>query len=145
MLADCRRRHRHEEFPALLKLIERNVPADVDVHLVIDNYSAHKHQNVAEWLDKPKRKDRWHVHFTPTSASWPNLVERWFKELTDKRLRRGSLTSVEQLIDAVNTWTEHWNNDPEPFIWHRTAQEIIAKANRGRATLNPPAKSATDH
>ena len=145
VLAQCRPRHRHQEFLGFLKLIEANVPADVDVHLVIDNYSAHKHKDVTDWLNKPRRKDRWHTHYTPTSASWLNLVERWFKELTDKRLRRGSFTSVNDLIDAIETWTRHWNSDPKPFIWHRNAQEIIAKVQRGRATLTSPNKSATDH
>ena len=145
VLADCRPRHRHQEFLGFLRLIERNVPAELDVHLVIDNYAAHKHDNVTKWLQAPHRKDRWHVHYTPTSASWLNLVERWFKELTDKRLRRGSFTSVNELIDAINTWTNHWNQDPKPFIWHRTAQEIITKVQRGRANLTRITKSATDH
>ena len=137
VLADCRPRHRHQEFLGFLRLIERNVPAELDVHLVIDNYAAHKHDNVTKWLQAPHRKDRWHVHYTPTSASWLNLVERWFKELTDKRLRRGSFTSVNELIDAINTWTNHWNQDPKPFIWHRTAQEIITKVQRGRCEPHP--------
>ena len=145
VLHQCRPRHRHQEFVGFLKLIEANVPAGLDVHLVVDNYSAHKHKDVTDWLDKPGRKDRWHLHFTPTSASWLNLVERWFKELTDKRLRRGSFTSVEDLIDAINTWTQHWNSDPKPFIWHRSAQEIITKVQRGRANLTRITKSATDH
>lgn len=145
VLAQCRPRHRHQEFLGFLKLIEANVPAGLDVHLVIDNYSAHKHKDVTDWLNKPRRKDRWHTHYTPTSASWLNLVERWFKELTDKRLRRGSFTSVNDLIDAIETWTRHWNSDPKPFIWHRNAQEIITKVQRGRANLNRITKSATDH
>ena len=145
VLTDCRPRHRHQEFLGFLKLIERHVPAELDVHLVIDNYAAHKHENVTNWLQGPRRKDRWHIHYTPTSASWLNLVERWFKELTDKRLRRDSFTSVNELIDAIETWTAHWNQNPKPFIWHRTAEEIITKVRRGRAALNHPTKSATDH
>jgi hypothetical protein len=82
---------------------------------------------------------------TPTSASWLNLVERWFRELTDKRLRRDSFISVSHLIDAIELWTEHWKDDPKPFVWHRTAEEIIAKVRRGRAALNRITESATDH
>ncbi len=145
VLTQCRRRHRHQEFLGFLRLIERHVPANLDIHIVIDNYSAHKHEKVAEWLDAPRRRDRWHVHFTPTSASWLNLVERWFKELTDKRLRRDSFCSVAELVEAIETWTAHWNADPKPFIWHKTAEEIITKVRRGRATLTRITKSATDH
>ena len=96
-----------------------------------------------KWLASPKRT-RWHLHFTPTSSSWLNLVERWFKELTDRRLRRGTFNSVAALIDAIELWVEHWNDDPKPFVWHKTAEEIIEKVQRGRATLHH-IKSATDH
>ena len=145
VLTDCKPRHRNQEWLSFLKLIDRHVPADLDVHVVADNYAAHKHDNVTRWLEHPKRKDRWHLHYTPTSSSWLNLVERWFKELTDKRLRRDSFTSVTQLIDAIEQWTEHWNNDPKPFIWHKTAEEIITKVQRGRAPLTAVTESATDH
>ena len=136
IIADCRPRDRHQEFLGFLKLIERHVPPGLDVHLVIDNYATHKHANVARWLEHPRRGDRWHVHYTPTSASWLNLVERWFREITQKRIRRDSFHSVGQLIEAINTWTDHWNQDPKPFIWHKTAQEIITKVKRGRAALH---------
>lgn len=145
VLTDCKPRHRNQEFLAFLKLIDLHVPNDLDIHVVIDNYAAHKHENVSKWLEHPKRRDRWHVHYTPTSSSWLNLVERWFKELTDKRLRRDSFTSVTDLVDAIELWTEHWNNNPKPFIWHKTAQEIITKVRRGRAALTAVTKSATDH
>lgn len=145
VITDCRRRHRHQEFLGFLKLIEKRIPQDLDVHLVIDNYAAHKHPNVTQWLGHPRRRDRWHIHYTPTSASWLNLVERWFRELTQKRLRRGNFTSVNQLEEAINTWTRHWNQDPKPFIWHRTAQEIITKLQRGKAQLTRQNKTATDH
>jgi transposase len=145
VLTDCQPRHRNQEWLSFLKLIDLHVPKDLDVHLVIDNYAAHKHANVTKWLEHPSRRDRWHIHYTPTSASWLNLVERWFKELTDKRLRRDSFTSVPQLIDAIELWTEHWNDDPKPFIWHKTAEEIIAKVRRGRAALDRITESATDH
>ncbi len=145
VITDCRPRHRHQEFLGFLKLIERHVPPDLDVHLVIDNYAAHKHRNVIRWLETPQRKHRWHVHYTPTSASWLNLVERWFRELTQKRLRRDSFISVDQLVEAINTWTDHWNQNPKPFIWHKTPQQIITKARRGKAALNPQTKTATHH
>jgi transposase len=110
----------------------------------LDNYAAHKHPAIKEWLAKPRQR-RWHLHFTPTSASWLNLVERWFKELTDKQLRRSSFTSVDHLIDTIDEWADHWNEDPKPFVWHKTAEEIIAKVRRGRAALTHATKSATDH
>jgi transposase len=144
VLTDCRRRHTHEDFLAFLKLIDREVPRDLDVHLVLDNLSVHKHAEVKTWLANPRRK-RFHVHFTPTSASWLNLVERWFKELTDKRLRRGVFTSVTHLVDEIERWVKHWNDDPKPFVWHKTAAEIIDKVRRGRAALDHQIKSATDH
>ena len=103
----------------------------------------HMGPEVTKWLDHKKRK-RWHLHFIPTSSSWLNLVERWFKELTDKRLRRGRFTSVDELIDALEMWTEHWNDNPRPFVWTKTAEEIIAKVQRGRAALHQ-IKTATDH
>ncbi len=145
VITDCRPRHRNQEFLGFLRLIDRNVPQELDVHLVIDNYAAHKHANVTRWLNQPLRRERWHIHYTPTSASWLNLVERWFRELTQKRIRRDSFTSVGQLIEAINIWTDHWNQNPKPFIWHRPAQEIITKVRRGRAALNHPIKSATHH
>jgi transposase len=144
VLTQCRKRHTHEDFLAFLKVIDREVPKDLDVHLVLDNLSVHKHAEVNKWLDNPKRK-RFHVHFTPTSSSWLNLVERWFKELTDKRLRRGVFTSVTNLTDAIELWVKHWNDDPKPFVWHKTAADIIAKVKRGRAALDHHIKSATDH
>ncbi len=87
-----------------------------------------------KWLARPRRA-RWHLHFIPTSSSWLNLIERWCKELTDRRLRRGVFTSIPDLIDAIETWVEHWNDGPKPFIWHKTADDIITKVRRGRASL----------
>jgi transposase len=144
VLTECRPRHAHADFLAFLKKIDREVPEELEVHLVMDNLSVHKHATVTRWLEHPKRK-RFHAHFTPTSASWANLVERWFKELTDKRLRRGVFTSVKELTDAIELWTSHWNDDPKPFVWHRTAAQIIAKVKRGRVALNRQTNSATDH
>ena len=139
----CRKKHTAADVLAFFKLIDANVPRDLDIHVVLDNLSAHKAPEVAAWLAHPRRA-RWHLHFTPTSSSWLNLIERWFKELTDRRLRRGAFSSVADLLDAIYDWAHHWNADPKPFVWHKTAEEIIAKVRRGRAALTQ-AKSATDH
>jgi transposase len=144
VLTHCRPRHTHTDFLFFLKLIDLHVPNDLDVHLVLDNLSVHKHKKVKAWLDHPKRA-RFHLHFTPTSASWLNLVEGWFNQLTAKRLRRGTFASVAELVTAIEHWAAHWNDDPKPFVWHKTADEIIAKVRRGRATLDTRTKSTTDH
>jgi len=143
VLYDCRPHHTGRDVLAFFRLIDLHVPRDLEVHVVLDNLSAHLGAEVTRWLDHPKRA-RWHLHFTPTSSSWLNLVERWFKELTERRLRRGVFTSVGDLIDAIELWAEHWNDDPKPFIWHKSAEEIITKVRRGRAALTQ-AKSATRH
>ena len=143
VLYDCRKRHTGKDVLAFFKLIDLHVPRDLDIHVVLDNLSAHMGPEVTTWLDHRKRA-RWHLHFTPTSSSWLNLVERWFKELTDRRLRRGVFNSVGVLIDAIETWAEHWNDNPKPFVWHKAADEIIEKVRRGRATLTR-VKSATHH
>jgi transposase len=143
VLYDCRKTHTGADVLAFFKLIDLHVPRDLEVHIVLDNLSAHMGPEVTTWLDHPRRA-RWHLHFTPTSSSWLNLVERWFKELTDRRLRRGVFSSVAQLIDAIELWTEHWNDNPQPFVWHATAAEIIEKVRRGRDTLTQ-VKSATHH
>jgi transposase len=143
VLYDCRKTHTGADVLAFFKLIDLHVPGNLEVHVVLDNLSAHMGPEVATWLDHPKRA-RWRLHFTPTSSSWLNLVERWFKELTDRRLRRGAFSSVSHLIDAIELWTEHWNDDPKPFVWHTTAAEIIEKVRRGRPILTQ-VKSATHH
>jgi len=143
VLYDTRKSHTSKDVLAFFKLIDLHVARDLDIHVVLDNLSAHMGPEVTTWLAHPKRA-RWHLHFTPTSSSWVNLVERWFKALTDRRLRRGAFTSVADLIAAIEVWTEHWNHDPKPFIWHKPADDIIAKVRRGRATLHQ-IKSATDH
>jgi transposase len=143
VLYDCRKRHTTKDVLAFFKLIDLHVPSDLEVHVVLDNLSAHMGPEVARWLDHPKRA-RWHLHFTPTSSSWLNLIEGWFKQLTDKRLRRGAFTSVADLVDAIELWAEHWNDDPKPFVWHQTAEEIMTKVGRGRAALTR-IKSATRH
>ena len=135
--------HTGDDVLAFFKQIDRSVPADLDVHVILDNLSAHKTPAIKAWLEDPRRA-RWHLHFTPTSSSWLNLIERWFKELTDKRLRRGAFTSVADLSQAITAWADHWNSDPKPFIWKATAEDIIAKVSRGREALRQ-AKSQTDH
>ena len=141
VLTDFRKHHKGADVLRFFKLIDLHVAPSLDVHVVLDNLSAHTAPEVKKWLADPKRA-RWHLHFIPTSSSWPNLVERWSKELTDRRLRRGAFTSVPALIDAIDTWVEHWNDDPKPFIWHKTAEEIVAKVRQGRAAL-AEVKSAT--
>jgi transposase len=143
MLTDCRERHTAKDFVRFLRLIDRNVPAALDVHLVLDNLSAHKAPEVQAWLAHPQRR-RFHMHFTPTSSSWVNLVERWFKELTDKRLRRGTFNSGPALVEGIELWVAHWNDDPRPLVWHTPAADIIAKVRRGRAAL-AQLDSPTDH
>ena len=116
-------RHRAQEFLAFLKTIDTNVPADLDVHLVLDNASTHKTPAIKRWLTA---HPRFVVHFTPTSASWLNLVERWFAELTTKKLRRGTHTSVRQLNADIRAWIDTWNDNPRPYVWTKTADQILA-------------------
>jgi transposase len=143
VLYDTRKSHKATDVLRFFKLIDLHVEENLDVHVILDNLSAHKAPAVSTWLADPRRA-RWHLHFTPTSSSWLNLVERWFGELTERRLKRGVFTSVPHLIEAIELWTEHWNDDPKPFVWHKPAQEIIAKVKRGRAALHQ-IKSATPH
>jgi transposase len=116
------RRHRHQEFLRFLKTIDDAVPAEFDLHLICDNYATHKTPQVKKWL---LRHPRFHVHFTPTSSSWLNLVERWFAELTNRKLRRSAHRSVTELEADVRAWINAWNADPKPFIWTKTADEIL--------------------
>jgi transposase len=122
VLAQHYRRHRHQEFLRFLKLIDSAVPKDLDLHLICDNYATHKTPEVRKWL---LRHPRFHLHFTPTSASWLNLVERWFAELTNRKLRRSAHRSVHDLEADIRTWIQAWNADPRPFVWTRTADEIL--------------------
>lgn len=133
VIGECLPRHRNTEFLRFLKKIDRQVPRGLQVHLILDNYGTHSHPNVMAWLTK---HPRFHLHFTPTSSSWLNLVERWFAKLTDKAIRRGVFTSVPDLVAAINDYLDAHNNDPQPFIWTATAEQILAKIRRGRVTLN---------
>ena len=143
VLTDLRKGHTGADVLRFFKQIDASVPRGLDVHVVLDNLSAHSTPEIKAWLAH-KNRHRWHIHPTPTSSSWLNLVERWFKELTDKRLRRGIFTSVADLADAITTWAEHWNENPKPFVWKATAEDIIAKVQRGRATLHQ-IKKQTEH
>ena len=143
VLTDLRKGHTGADVLGFFKQIDASVPRGLGVHVVLDNLSAHSTPEIAKWLTHKDRR-RWHLHYTPTSSSWVNLVERWFKELTDKRLRRGTFTSVADLSSAITTWAEHWNTDPKPFIWKAPAADIIAKVQRGRATLHQ-INTQTDH
>jgi transposase len=122
VISELHRRHRHQEFLKFLKKIDKNVPAGLDVHLVCDNYGTHKTPVIQEWLQK---HPRFHVHFTPAGSSWINQVERWFGYLTDQKLRRGVHKSVQSLEADIRDWIEHWNENPKPFAWTKTAEEIL--------------------
>ncbi len=132
VIGQCLPRHRHEEFLKFLRKIDRETPKGLQVHLIADNYATHKHPNVKAWLAK---HPRFHMHFTPTSSSWLNLVERWFRELTDKALRRGVFHSVPDLIAKIEDYLAAHNDDPKPFVWTATADDILAKVARGRVAL----------
>jgi transposase len=143
VLTDFQQRHAATDVLRFFRQIDAAVPRGLAVHVILDNLSAHSAPEITKWLAHRDRR-RWHLHFTPTSSSWANLVERWFKELTAKRLRYGRFTSVADLTTAITTWADHWNTNPEPFIWKATAADIIAKVQRGRESLNQ-IKSTTDH
>src|SRR6267154_4892755 len=127
IIGQNQQRHRSEEFRSFLDTIEKNVPEELDVHLIMDNYGTHKTKLIQNWLAK---RPRFHVHFTPTSASWLNLVERWFALLTERQLRRGVHRSTKELKAAINHFIEHHNREPKPFIWHKTADQILDSVAR---------------
>ena len=116
VLTDTQKRHAAADVLRFFKQIDASVPRGLAVHVILDNLSAHSAPEITTWLAHRDRR-RWHLHFTPTSSSWLNLIEGWFKELTDKRLSRGRFTSVAELTEAITTWAEHWNTDPKPLIW----------------------------
>jgi transposase len=132
VIADCMARHRHQEFLKFLRKIDRETPPDQPLHLILDNYSAHKHEAVKRWLKKHRR---FRLHFTPTSSSWLNLVERWFREITDKRIRRGSFHSVGELEQAIREYLAHNNQQPKPFVWTASVEKILEKIGRCKAIL----------
>ena len=127
VLTQCKRRHRHQEFLGFLKHIDANVPPDLEIHLVVDNYSTHKHQKVKQWL---AAHPRYHLHFTPTYSSWLNQVEIWFNIITQKAIRRGSFRSVRELVDKIERFRDNYNPDATPFQWTATADSIFQKLQR---------------
>lgn len=127
VITQCKPRHRHQEFLAFLRHLDRSVPPPLELHLIIDNYATHKHPKVRAWL---AQRPRYHVHFTPTSASWLNQVERWFGRITQQSIRRGSFTTVKQLIQRIEAFVEHYNLHPRPLVWTATADSILRKLER---------------
>jgi len=132
VIGQCFARHRHQEFLKFLKRLDSEFPAEVRLHMVMDNYGTHKHPKVQDWL---QRHPRFIPHFVPTSSSWLNLVERWFGELTGKRIRRGVFVSVDDLISAIEEFLAAWNANPKPFVWTATVESIIEKLARCKQTL----------
>lgn len=132
VIGQCYGRHRHQEFVKFLQRLDREFPAELKLHVVMDNYGTHKHPRVQRWL---RGHDRFVAHFIPTSCSWLNLIERWFGELTNKRIRRGVFVSAEDLEKAIEEFLTAWNNDPKPFVWTATVESILEKLSRCRQTL----------
>lgn len=133
IISTCQPRHRHQEWLKFLKLIKSQMPVDKEIHLICDNYATHKHAKVQAWA---KKNPRFHFHFTPTSASWLNMVERFFRDLSEKALKRGSFYNVNDLIGAIDEYINAHNADPKPFIWTASANDILAKVKRARKTLD---------
>ena len=127
----CQERHRHQEWLRFLRLVDQATPAHKQLHLIVDNYATHKHLKVQRWL---KRHPRFHIHFTPTSASWLNMVERFFRDLTVNRLRRGVFRDVMDLVTAIDDFVDRHNEHPKPFIWTASAKDILEKVKRARKT-----------
>lgn len=127
VLAKCKRRHRHQEFLQFLRHIDANVPGELEIHLIVDNYATHKHDKIRLWL---AQRPRYHIHFTPTYSSWLNQVETWFGIITDKAIRRGSFSSTKALVDKINLFVETHNADAKPFVWTATADAILEKLAR---------------
>lgn len=141
VIGQCQQRHTHVEWLKFLKRIDRETPKDKELHLIADNYATHKHPLVQEWLAK---HPRFHMHFTPTSASWLNMVERFFRDITTARLRRGVFTSVSDLIGAIDEYIAHHNANPKPFIWTKSAKDILQKVIRANSRLSAK-QNATLH
>ena len=133
VISMCAPRHRHQEWLSFLRILDRRTLADKQLHLIADNYATHKHPKVQRWL---QRHPRFHMHFTPTSASWLNMVERFFRDLTVNRLRRGVFRDVIELVEAIDSYIDQHNIKPKPFIWTAKAKDILEKVKRARKTLN---------
>src|SRR6266481_1700274 len=132
VIGECHARHRHQEWLKFLRRLDREFPEELELHLVMDNYGTHKEPHVQAWL---KKHPRFVCHFVPTSSSWLNLVERWFRELTEKAIRRGSFVSVPDLKQAIEAFMQAWNQNPKPFIWSATVEDIIKKIDRARVKM----------
>lgn len=133
IIGRCMQKHRHQEWLSFLKILDKETPAELDLHLIADNYSTHKHEKVKKWLEK---HPRFHMHFTPTSSSWLNLVERWFRELSEKCIKRGVFVSVDSLINSIEDFIEGFNADSTIYKWTAKAEEILAKVRRARVVLD---------
>lgn len=133
IIGTCMKKHRHQEWIRFLNLIKRNVPADKEVHIICDNYSTHKHEKVKAWQ---KRNKRFHFHFTPTSASWLNMVERFFRDISENCLKRGVFHSVKDLVQSIEDYLKNHNDEPKPYIWTAKANDILEKVKRGRKKLD---------
>jgi len=127
VITACKRRHRHQEYLAFLKRVDANVPAELEIHLVVDNYATHKHHQVKQWL---AMHPRYHVHYTPTSASWLNHVEIWFNIITQRAIRRGTFKNVKELVAKINQFVERCNATTKPFAWTATTDSILEKSKR---------------
>ena len=141
IISQCQQRHRHIEWLKFLRQIDRETPKDKALHLIADNYATHKHPKVQEWLVKHPSVT---MHFTPTSASWLNMVERFFRDISEKRLRRGVFTSVQELVTAIDEYVAHHNTSPKPFIWTKSARDILQKVIRANSRLSSK-QNATLH
>lgn len=141
VIGQCQQRHTHVEWLKFLRQIDRQTPKGKTLHLIADNYATHKHPTVQAWLDK---HPRFHMHFTPTSASWLNMVERFFRDITTERLRRGVFTSVPELVVAIDEYVAHHNINPKPFIWTKSARDILQKVIRANSRLSSK-QNATLH
>lgn len=135
VIGHCLPRHRHQEFLQFLKMIDQNTPPHLDLHCIVDNYATHKKKEVKDWLAK---HPRFHFHFIPTASSWLNLVERWFRDITVDRIRRDAFGSVGELQNTIYEYIRHNNQNPKPFAWTKSADDIINKVNRGKALLETP-------
>jgi transposase len=132
VIGSCKQRHRHQEFLSFLKVVEKQTPEELDIHIIVDNYSTHKHEKVKRWL---KRNKRVHLHFIPTSSSWLNLVERFFGLITERQIRRGVFTSVKELEEKIMTFIHEYNKERKPFVWTKSAEEILHKVKRAKTSL----------
>lgn len=133
VIGECMPRHRHQEFIRFLNTIDMETAAELDLHIIVDNYATHKHPRVKSWL---RRHPRFHLHFIPTSSSWVNMVERWFREITDKRIRRGIFRNVPELIAAIQTYLENHNQNPRIFTWTASVESILAKVSKCKEALD---------